>query len=166
MATAPVEALALVPVERIIAPVVPVGATPAFAETRCKEPVVVCELSPERREIVPPVLASEPRSAVYPATIVMPPPLPLFPSPTANVISPPRPELDVPVESRTEPDVTPVAPLSPPDCPVEIMMLPLTPAVAEFVVDIFMLPLEAAELKPLERCRSPPDIASLRPAAM
>jgi hypothetical protein len=46
------------------------------------------------------------------------------------------------------------------------MMLPLTPAVAEFVVDIFMLPLEAAELKPLERCRSPPDIASLRPAAM
>jgi hypothetical protein len=95
---------------------------------------------------------------------LMPPPLPLYPSPIAIKISPPRPELDIPVESTTFPDALPASLFSPPEAPVETIILPLTPAEAELNVDIPTFPLDESELYPLDISRLPPEDASLRPA--
>lgn len=162
---APVDALALVPVESVNEPLEVPSAVAPFAVARNIEPVVVWELAPDCRKIEPPVCDPLPGSTVFPLMRLILPPLPLYPSPMASKICPPRPELDIPVESMTEPDAFPASLLSPPDFPVETMMLPLTPAEAELNVEISTFPLDEIELYPLDISRLPPEAASLNPAA-
>jgi hypothetical protein len=79
---------------------------PAFAVTKEIEPLEVNSLRPVLRTIEPPPLFTGDASSVeswFPACRVMPPAVPLYPSPTVTLIDPELPEAACPVLNEIEP---------------------------------------------------------------
>jgi hypothetical protein len=138
-----------VPVATEIFPLVP--SPPAFAVANRAFPLVVLELEPLTKDILPPV---EPSATVDPANAEKDPPDAEFPLPTDIRMLPAAPDVAEPVNKFNSPEL----PLL--EVPVNNDADPLVPAVPAFDVIIIMLPLEDDVDFPLVIDTRPPNAES------